>query len=214
VSDATRPGELDWSQVGHAYGRATDTPGHLANLVAEDEKLRADALTHLWSAVLHQGTLYSATAPAAVVIANMLHDRRLDSPVSTQVEEALDVPPESLRAALLNFLAVVGESCTAFHVGAEVTERQLTDWATPNDPIVERAASAMEFDEFSDEWPDDVLERASQAYFARAILAFRRVAPQLLAAVVPFVSDPDLDIRLSAANAVKKLTQWANNTHG
>jgi hypothetical protein len=208
VSDATRPDELDWSQLGHAYGRATDTPGHLANLVAEDEKLRADALTHLWSAVVHQGTLYSATAPAAVAIAKMLSDRRLDSAVPTSADEALQAPPLPMRAELLNFLAAVGEGCKAPGADGDSTGTQLTDWANPADQFVERVASAMEFDEFADDWPDDVFERASEAYYARAVLRCREVAPQLLAAVMPFLSDPDPVVRLSAADAVENLAPW------
>ena len=50
----TYPGEVDWSDLVHAYGTATDTPGHLAALTSLDPS----AFDHLWGAVLHQGTIY------------------------------------------------------------------------------------------------------------------------------------------------------------
>lgn len=202
--------EVDWSEVGHAYGRATDTPGHLANLVAEDNKARGEALTHLGGAIVHQGTLYSATAPAAVAVAELLDDPRLELLLRTQSGGAVWTPPQSMRAALLDFLAWVGECCKADLGEGELTESQLTDWANPTDPLVQRAASSMEFGEFSDDWPDGVFERASEAFYARGILACRRVAPKLLAAVKPFESDQDPAVRLSAANATKKLAPWTN----
>ncbi|MET7396505.1 hypothetical protein ABZS66_23795 [Dactylosporangium sp. NPDC005572] len=52
----------------HAYGRATDTPAHLAALAGADAEARAAALSHLWSAVIHQGTPWTVTPPAAEVI--------------------------------------------------------------------------------------------------------------------------------------------------
>jgi hypothetical protein len=44
-----------WNRLVHAYGLATDTPPHL-------ETLDAAAFDHLYSAILHQGSIYPATA--------------------------------------------------------------------------------------------------------------------------------------------------------
>ncbi len=57
--------ETDWSRLSHAYGRADDTPLHLAALTGSDAEARSTALGHLWGAVLHQGTLWRVTPPAA-----------------------------------------------------------------------------------------------------------------------------------------------------
>src|SRR5688572_2668935 len=87
----------DWSRLHHAYGRATDTPGHLRALLREDPESRKGALAHLWSAIIHQGTPWTATGPAALVVAGLLSDERLDR-------------GEPIRAHLLSFLASVAEA--------------------------------------------------------------------------------------------------------
>ncbi|WP_232290077.1 hypothetical protein [Micromonospora sp. ATCC 39149] len=55
---------VDWGRLAHAYGWATDTPGHLAALESGDAEARQAALDHLDMAVLHQGFPDTATAPA------------------------------------------------------------------------------------------------------------------------------------------------------
>src|SRR5688572_33357142 len=87
----------DWSRLHHAYGRATDTPGHLSALLNEDLESRKKALDHLWSAVIHQGTPWTATGPAALVVAGLLSDPRLDR-------------GHPIRARLLAFLVEVAEA--------------------------------------------------------------------------------------------------------
>ena len=84
----------DWSRLHHAYGRATDTPGHLRALLQEDRESRNKAMSHLWSAIIHQGTPWTATEPAALVVAGLLSDARLDRGAP-------------IRANLLSFLASV-----------------------------------------------------------------------------------------------------------
>jgi len=87
----------DWSRLSHAYGRATDTPGHLRALLHEDAAARKAAMSHLWSAVIHQGTPWTATGPAALVVAGLLADERIDR-------------GEPIRANLLSFLVRVAEA--------------------------------------------------------------------------------------------------------
>ncbi|WP_238007465.1 hypothetical protein KZZ52_18995 [Dactylosporangium sp. AC04546] len=81
----------------HAYGRATDTPAHLAALAGADAAARTAALSHLWSAVIHQGTPWTVTPPAAEVIVALL--------------PALDAA--DVRRSLLRFLAAVAEAGSA-----------------------------------------------------------------------------------------------------
>jgi hypothetical protein len=214
VSDPDPLDDFDWTAVGHAYGPARETPSHLANLLSEDDQARLEALDHLWGHVLHQGTIYAATAPAAVTIARMLPDRRLDVPVRTRLDAVQQGPPKPMRAELLNFLAAVGESCKAYGPDGEMTKRQLTECARTNDPVVERIAASMALAEFSDDWPDDAEERASWVFYARAIIKCREAAPQLLAAVMPFVSDPDPGVRHSAVNAAESLAVWTSSPTG
>ena len=56
--------DIDWPQLKHAYGAASDTPGHLRSLAAGDVDA-AEALRALDISLFHQGTeIYSAAAAA------------------------------------------------------------------------------------------------------------------------------------------------------
>ena len=75
--------DVDWSGLDHAYGSADDTPGILRALAANDEGW-SDAEYEYFSAIVHQGTVYSATErtiPFLVQIAlspSILPERRLE----------------------------------------------------------------------------------------------------------------------------------------
>jgi hypothetical protein len=83
--------QTDWKSLYHAYGYALDTPEHLRALLEKDSTKRRAALNHLWSAIIHQGTPWTATGPVALVIVGFLSDSRIDCG---------DLP---LRASLLSF---------------------------------------------------------------------------------------------------------------
>lgn len=55
---------IDWASLEHAYGAADDTPARLRALVGDDDAKRADARYWLSASIHHQGSLYSASAPA------------------------------------------------------------------------------------------------------------------------------------------------------
>ncbi|MEV4943855.1 HEAT repeat domain-containing protein [Streptomyces zaomyceticus] len=98
----------DWAELEHAYGPARDTPVRLVQLLNEDPEVQAGALGMLDMSVLHQGSLYSATAPAALYVAAVLNDPR-----AMTVHEDFSVRddrPRPLRAALLEWLGMVAES--------------------------------------------------------------------------------------------------------
>jgi hypothetical protein len=144
----------DWSRLHHAYGRATDTPAHLRALLQEDLEARKKAMAHLWSAIIHQGTPWTATEPAALVVAGLLSDERIDR-------------GEPIRANLLSFLARVAEAPE--QAGYSVQE-------------LERLA-AFDIDPFLDAEDDEDLygnEDAANAFYARALLGCIRVAPVLM----------------------------------
>lgn len=67
---------VDWWQLRHAYGRATDTPEHLRALGCGDAEAREAALGHLQVAVLHQGFPETATAPAVRAVTALLAEGR------------------------------------------------------------------------------------------------------------------------------------------
>jgi hypothetical protein len=99
--------ETEWSQVAHAYAPADDTFVHLANLISPDADQRVLAMEHLWTAVLHQGTIFSATAPAVRVIGALLADRRLVLSLPTVFHRP---STQTMRSALLSFIAAVATS--------------------------------------------------------------------------------------------------------
>ena len=68
----------DWSELNGAYGPATEVPEALAGLT--DPDLADDAIDDLYSVVLHQGTLYSASGPAVVEVARLLAADRCADP--------------------------------------------------------------------------------------------------------------------------------------
>lgn len=141
----------DWSRLHHAYGRATDTPGHLRALLRENLEMRKGAMSHLWSAIIHQGTPWTATGPAALVIAGLLSDERIDR-------------HEPIRANLLSFLVSVAEAPEQAGLSNEELERMV----------------AYDIEPFLDSEDDEALygnEDAANSFYARAILGCIRVAP-------------------------------------
>ncbi|MFI0355560.1 hypothetical protein [Actinomadura sp. 9N407] len=60
----------DWTQLRHAYGRADDVPGMLDRLVPA----QAEVWTELFSAICHQGTVYSASFAALPRLTELARD--------------------------------------------------------------------------------------------------------------------------------------------
>jgi hypothetical protein len=78
--------------VEHAFGPASDTPGHVRALLSDDPEVRADAADSLWGTVNHQGSLYPATR---YVVPFLL--------------ELLDAPQVHDKDRLLDLLAGIAE---------------------------------------------------------------------------------------------------------
>jgi hypothetical protein len=97
--------DTDWSSLEHAYGPAGDAPFELLHLLAEDAELCGNAIAYLDSVVLHQDTIYSATAPAALVAAALLDDARTLFVCDTTLP--WDDRERPVRAALLEWLGRV-----------------------------------------------------------------------------------------------------------
>ncbi|MFI0960911.1 HEAT repeat domain-containing protein [Streptomyces sp. NPDC021080] len=63
--------EVDWAELGHAYGRAVDVPGQLTALCGPDATARESALMSLFGNIFHQGTRYSASPYAVPFLARI-----------------------------------------------------------------------------------------------------------------------------------------------
>ncbi|MEV8320189.1 HEAT repeat domain-containing protein [Streptomyces sp. NPDC059900] len=172
--------ETDWDSLHHAYGPAGNLPVSLCSLVDEDPGARSQALAALDTAVLHQGSLYSVTASAALFVATIL-----DHPMGLAEHEGHfpwdDGPPRSLRAALLGWLGQLAESAAY----GESPERDRTHWQW--EPWHD--AARREHD------PDERV----------ALHACRDIRPTLYDAVEPFLSCADPHVREAARGAAVPL---------
>jgi hypothetical protein len=63
---------VDWASLFCAYGDASGVPHMLRCLASPDEGAREEALGHLYSSILHQGTYYPATAPTMSFVVELL----------------------------------------------------------------------------------------------------------------------------------------------
>jgi hypothetical protein len=62
--------DVDWGELQHAYGDAVDVSGLLLNLSRNDQNW-AEAHSELIYSVLHQGSVYTSTAPAMTFLARI-----------------------------------------------------------------------------------------------------------------------------------------------
>ncbi|MFG1839573.1 hypothetical protein [Micromonospora sp. NPDC049175] len=159
----------------HAYGLAVDTPGHLAALVGDDPAARARALKHLRSAIIHQGTPWTATPPAALSVAALLADQRVADP--------------GMRAELLTFLAAVAEAGSS-------ADRDLPE---PDFDVDAALAQALADGDEEGIWEDG---RLQGALYVRAVLGCRQIVPTLLATATAALSDPSPQVQTAAAQAI------------
>lgn len=173
--------DIDAAQFGnllHAYGRSTDTPAHLAALAGADPDARRAALEHLWSAVIHQGTPWTATPPAAVVVAELLA-----GPLLTDAE---------LRADLLGFLAAVAEAGWVYE--------NLDELAPPAGFDFDSAlTAALDSGDEEELYGDEIM---ANALYGRAVGGCRAAVPALLPAIMSALSDPEAPVRAAAAHAL------------
>lgn len=128
----------DWAVLEHAYGPAQDTPLRLVQLLDEDPEVQAGALDMLDMSVLHQESLYSATAPAALYVAAVLNDPRTMTVHDNYA--AWDERPRPLRAALLEWLGMIADSAAYGETTGE------DDGNDPRDTDAVRAVRGLIYD--------------------------------------------------------------------
>jgi hypothetical protein len=191
--------DIDWSRLSHAYGAATETPAHLRALVSGDTVAQQAALDHLGAAVIHQGTPWTVTPVAALVVAGLLPDPALSRPVADSISAATGWPPLPLRAALLSFLAAVAEATRP-----DLAEDQLAATACP--PGRTAATQAALDGLYADtQETEQQINELIEALQNRVILDLRAAAPALLNAVTSCFTDGDPRVRVRAAHAASLL---------
>jgi hypothetical protein len=174
----------DWNRLHHAYGRASDTPGHLRALLEDDAAARKEALDHLWSAIIHQGTPWTATGPVALVVAGFLVDQRIGKADPT------------LRSNLISFLSEVAEAPTQFNWNADELEHLA---ACDIDVLLDAEDQTELFED----------EEATQTFFARAALGCMQAIPGMIDAMLKALEDSNPTVRACGAMGASALFKHA-----
>jgi HEAT repeat protein len=109
--------QVDWANLRHAYGAATDVPDLLRALASDRQQDREEALSGLYSNIWHQGTVYEATAYAVPFLI-----------------ELLDAPEVGGKGGLLGLLQALatGNSYLAVHqdMDSYYNERRTPEFAS------------------------------------------------------------------------------------
>ncbi|RKS09453.1 hypothetical protein DFP74_5190 [Nocardiopsis sp. Huas11] len=176
----------DWDRTFHAYGASGDAPGRLSGLLTDDPDTLTRSLGYLYSAMLHQGSLFPATVPTVLFVAGLL-----DRPDRGRPYPDTGASPEPLRAALLGFVRDAAESATIDATDTEVAERARLEPAER-----ERAIDAIRAED-EQVWEEPVLE----ALTWQAVADLRAAAPALRDAVQPLLTCPDALLRSRAVEA-------------
>ncbi|MFI9625943.1 HEAT repeat domain-containing protein [Streptomyces sp. NPDC052042] len=92
---------LDWANLTHAYGRATDVPEQIRALRSADRAVRESALGELHANIFHQGTRYQASAAAVPFLLELVAD-----------------PSAPMRPALLGLLTALAIGYDDAHLPA------------------------------------------------------------------------------------------------
>jgi len=204
MGDTAMADRTDWAHLSHAYGPATDTPGHLDHLLSPNAGERERALDHLWGAVLHQGTTYPVTAPAAVRVSRLLTDTRTLVAVAHWTD--MDRPPRLLRESLIDFLAAVAEAATNESSGSAVQQLAL-----PRSEDIEKTVEKMWRGDYDYDKPDDTFAEAADVLVARAVLKSRSVLPEIAPRVLVHLTSTEPGVRKSATNAAAKFALALGN---
>ena len=181
---------IDWSRLHHAYDWATDTPGHLRSLAAGDDDAHREAMSHLWSAIIHQGTPWTATGPAAAVIGGLLLD------------DLLERVNEPACAELVSFLVSVAEIAEQSGWSREELEGQAAGYDL--EPLIEARDDATLFEDVE----------AANAFYARSILGCAKVTPILAEVMLEGLASADPRVRTHASmGAVALAASESMRTH-
>lgn len=185
----------DWDRLFHAYGVATDTPAHLEALVDADETAFSTAMEHLYSAVLHQGTIYPATAPAVAAVARAVS---FWSGAADRKTAAARLP------RLVGFLDAAGDSLT---LAGELLE-DAGEIVPPSDEEEREFFEALASDDEEESeaaWESPV----AGALMTRAVPALRQQANPVLEGLLPLVRANALADKAEAVSAVARWSGYA-----
>lgn len=178
-----------WHRMFHAYGIATNTPGHLKALTANDPAAWSAAVKHLFSAEIHQGTPWPSTATTAVCVARLLAEGHIADPET--------------QASVLHFLRAVAE---AGDLGADADAARARAYPDDDSAIadwLERYLAVGDDDESL--WSDET--DIADLLIVRAAVDCHDAMPVLLPHVLTLTDSPDPRVRSAAYSAAAILTR-------
>ncbi|MET9959492.1 HEAT repeat domain-containing protein [Streptomyces sp. NPDC006326] len=185
-----------WSRLSHAYGSAEDLPDLLRALAGADEAAADEALSELYGSVLHQGTVYSATAEVIPFLARIAAagHRKVDVLAllggMAESDDEYGVPPGTVRAAAAEQLPQLLPLLDDPHPAV----RQAAGWALSHTRTAEAVLPALRA-----RWgqESDALVRAE------VLAGISRLYRSLGAAIATSVLDPaePAQVRLAAVLA-------------
>src|SRR5581483_2994616 len=188
-----------WAGLSHAYGPAVVTAERLRELADPDMAVRTQAVDYLWGAVLHQGTIYPATAPVVAAVCQMLEDWHAD-PLPVRLWPAPDDEPVLVHGQLLLFLAAVAASVQAAGDSTLLAAVQCPPGA--QDLLGRLTDGTWDGDDAGTE----AFSMAMRVFEARSVLACRAHARTVVQAVQPWLWDAQQPVWQAAAAA---LSRWA-----
>src|SRR5262245_35480116 len=114
---------VPWDHLAHAYSAARDAPVHLRCFVSAERPSDdlESAVDWLWSSILHQGSLYSASPPVIWMLVDLL----------------AVFPDHPAAEAILGGLATLAEGCLFMREEPDVSSDVPVRCNAPGDPVWE-----------------------------------------------------------------------------
>ncbi|WP_031155652.1 hypothetical protein [Streptomyces xanthophaeus] len=185
-----------WSSLSHAYGSAEDVPDLLRALSGADVAAADEALSELYGSVLHQGTVYAASAEAVPFLAGIAAAGHRTADVlallggMAESEDEYGVAPGAVRAAVADRLPLL----LPLLASPEPEIRRTAAWA-----VSHTRATAIALPALLARW-DEEPEPAARA---EVLAGIARLDPQGGAAAAAPVLDPSqpAEVRMAAVFA-------------
>lgn len=185
-----------WSSLSHAYGSAEDIPDLLRALSGADVGAADEALSELYGSVLHQGTVYSASAEAVPFLAEIAAAGHRTADVlallggMAESEDEYGVAPGAVREAVADRLPLL----LPLLASPEPEVRRTAAWA-----VSHTRATAIALPALRARWDEEPEPSAR----AEVLAGIARLDPQGAAAAAAAVLDPSqpAEVRMAAVFA-------------
>ncbi|MER6319070.1 hypothetical protein ABT237_35750 [Streptomyces sp. NPDC001581] len=185
-----------WSSLSHAYGSAEDVPDLLRALTGADVDAADEALSELYGSVLHQGTVYAASAEAVPFLAGIAAAGHRTADVlallggMAESEDEDGVAPGAVRAAVAGRLPLL----LPLLASPEPEVRRTAAWA-----VSHTRATAIALPALRARWDEEPEPSAR----AEVLAGIARLDPQGGAAAAAAVLDPSqpAEVRMAAVFA-------------